>query len=112
LYVFYLLYVQYQQDERDSYENDEQDGDDADPSSQSSGSGFSRANVIARLTRADKSIFRIDIATARRMLEQNQAQKQLIQSLMSENQQLQEMKRQKVRLTHPNRTVLFPYSIH
>jgi hypothetical protein len=112
LYVFYLLYVQYQQDERDSYENDEQDGDDADPSSQSSGSGFSRASVVARLLCPNSSMFRIDIATARRMLEQNQAQKQLIQSLMSENQQLQEMKRQKVRFNHPNRTVLFPYPIH
>lgn len=46
------------------------------------------------------------------MLEQNQAQKQLIQSLMSENQQLQEMKRQKVRFNHPNRTFLVPYPIY
>jgi hypothetical protein len=63
-----------QQYQQDSYDNDEQDEDDAEPSSQSSG---------------------IDMATARRLLEQNHAQQQLIQSLMSENQQLQEMKRQK-----------------
>jgi hypothetical protein len=48
--------------------------------------------------RGNNSMIRIDIATARQILEQNQAQKQLIHSLMSENQQLQEMKRQKVLL--------------
>ena len=43
------------------------------------------------------------------MLEQNEAQQQLIQSLMSENQQLQEMKRQKAcccsACTHINLTL-------
>jgi hypothetical protein len=39
---------------------------------------------------------RIDYATARHLLDQNNAQQELIQRLMSENQQLQEMKRQKV----------------
>jgi hypothetical protein len=39
---------------------------------------------------------RIDYATARHLLDQNNAQQELIQRLLSENQQLQEMKRQKV----------------
>lgn len=65
---------QHQRDERDSYENDDQDDDDVGPSTRSSG---------------------IDIATARHLLDQNNAQQELIHRLMSENQQLQEMKRQK-----------------
>ena len=45
----------------------------------------------------DNHTCRIDIATARRLLEQNHAQQDMINSLVAENQQLQEMKRQKVR---------------
>jgi len=75
---------QYQQDDRDNYENDAQDEED-DGNHPSVRSGCS----------SHEQSTGIDLATARRMLEQNQAQHQLIQSLMSENQQLQEMKRQK-----------------